>query len=69
MKMKLQVDLMGNSDWFLRMKFDWSITDSMGGQGRYHTSQESYANEVVGLTGVSTASMSSCDSSLFRSPC
>ncbi len=53
---KLKVDFMGEAEWFLEMKFDWShISD---GNVHCHLSQEGYAATIVEEMGLTNANKS-----------
>jgi hypothetical protein len=53
---KLQVEFLGDAEWFLRMKFDWS--SSSDGAVHCRISQEGYAATIAHEMGLSAANIS-----------
>ena len=53
---KINVDFMGDAEWFIGMKFDWSYLPD--GHLECRLSQEAYANVIVESMGLSEASVS-----------
>ena len=56
LKAKLSVEFMGNAEWFLGTKFNWSVDHS--GLVNCQLSQEAYANEIVQRMGLQDAAVS-----------
>ncbi len=52
-KLKVEVDFLGDAEWFLGMKFDWS--HSSNGDVHCRLSQEGYAATIVDEMGLSGA--------------